>query len=330
MISILKKPTFLLYLTILTRTLPSSAQEFLPQSLVLQDDLFSKYVLLVEKASHSLLVFENHQGMPKLLNKYQIASGKYKGDKRSEGDHKTPEGIYTLKQFLSKEKLLKDYGDYAKMYGVGAFTTDYPNLMDSRLSKGGSGIWLHSTDDETRIEKGLDSRGCVVVGNQDLKEISRFLSMDKTPIIITQEIFYLPKATWELQKNEIKNVVSSWMDSWKGKKFDEYISFYHQQEFRDKSKGGFQAYKEYKRAVFARPDKPEIEFDGLSIFMSSHYAVAFMRQNYKSAIINDIGKKTLYLKKDDNYNWKIVAELWDRFEGVTQGFGVNSSNPFFN
>ncbi len=48
---------------------------------------------------------------------------------------------------------------------------NYPNPIDQRLKKTGGGIWLHSTNDETRIEKGLDSRGCVVAANNDLKEI---------------------------------------------------------------------------------------------------------------------------------------------------------------
>ena len=33
-----------------------------------------------------------------------------------------------------------------------------------------------------------------------------------------------------------------------------------------------------------------------------------IEQDYSSDVIEDIGKKTLYLKKDENYQWKIVFE----------------------
>ena len=49
------------------------------------------------------------------------------------------------------------------------------------------GIWLHSTNDETRIDKGLDSRGCVVAANNDLKEIAQFVELDKTNIVIVHD-----------------------------------------------------------------------------------------------------------------------------------------------
>ena len=33
---------------------------------------------------------------------------------------------------------------------------------------------------------------------------------------------------------------------------------------------------------------------------------------YQSNTINDTGKKLLYLKKDEYYNWKIVSEVWSK------------------
>ena len=68
---------------------------------------------------------------------------------------------------------------------------NYPNIIDKRSGKTGGGIWLHSTNDETRIEKGLDSRGCIVTTNKELIEISNFIELNKTPIIVVENInFY--------------------------------------------------------------------------------------------------------------------------------------------
>jgi murein L,D-transpeptidase YafK len=317
-------------LTFLLLTLATAgAQDYLPAHLLALDTRFNHHVLLVEKSTHTMMVYENQNGLPRLVEKFKVASGKIKGDKDREGDRKTPEGIYNFLEFYSAAELRKRHGDYAKMYGAGAFTTDYPNLMDQREGKTGSGIWLHSTDDASRIDKALDSRGCVVVNDKDLKQVSRYLDLTRTPIIIVQEIDYLAKATWDKKRAELMGAVEGWANAWKEKRFNDYISYYHPQEFRDRSKGGYAAYKAYKQAVFSRPDTPRISLDSISVLSAESYAVVTLRQDYRSAVINDTGKKTLYLKLDENYDWKIVAELWEKLpeEG---NVAFSPSQRYFN
>lgn len=277
----------------------------------MMDEKFSHHVIVVEKSTHQLFIYENANGVPRLVKSFLAATGKFKGDKLKSGDHKTPEGIYTLYDFYSKETLLNKHGKYAEIYGKGAFPMDYPNFVDQRKGKTGNGIWLHSTDDDNRINKGLDSRGCVVVQNADLVEISRYIELKHTPIIVVQDIHFLNKYTWEKNRNEISEFVKKWAAAWQEKDFDTYINSYSESEFYDKSKGRFSSYKQYKKAVFSRPDKPQIQFDHISILNTNEYSVVTLQQNYRSAVINDTGKKVLYLKKDENYNWKIVGELFN-------------------
>lgn len=304
------------------------AQEFMPSHILVMDSMFNHHVLLVEKSTHSMSVYENLNGTPKLVEKFKVASGKIKGDKAREGDHKTPEGVYTLQEFFSKKLLFDRHGEMAKMYGAGAFTTDYPNLMDQRNGKTGSGIWLHSTDDASRIDKALDSRGCVVVNDADLKQVSRYLDLNHTQIIIVQEVNYLTKQSWDKKRAEVLGTVEGWANAWREKRFQDYISFYHPQEFRDRAKGGYPAYRAYKQAVFSRPDTPQIKLDNITILQAEDYAVVTLRQDYRSVVINDIGKKTLYLKLDDDYNWKIVAELWEKYP-ETANMAFTPSQRFF-
>lgn len=288
------------------------AQDFYPSNILMMDDKFAHHIILVEKATHKLHLYENSAGMPKLIKTFNTATGKFKGDKLINGDHKTPEGIYTIYEFLSKEELLRRHGKYAEIYGAGAFPMDYPNFMDERAGKTGGGIWLHSTDDDNRIYKGLDSKGCVVLQNADLKDISQFIQLDHTPIIVVQDILYLSKLTWERNRQDLSDAVSKWAKAWQTKDFDTYISSYDPQRFHDRSKGGYASYKAYKKAVFSRPDSPSIKIDFISIMSNLDYAVVHLQQDYRSSIINDIGKKTLYLKKDANYEWKIVGEVWSK------------------
>lgn len=306
----------------------SSAEEtFFPSNILMMDQKFSHHVILVEKATHKLHLFENKNSVPKLVRTFSTATGKFKGDKTVNGDHKTPEGIYTIYDFLSKEELFRRHGKYAEIYGPGAFPMDYPNFIDVQEGKGGGGIWLHSTDDDNRISKGLDSRGCVVVQNQDLKDISQYIELNHTPIIVVQDIFYLSKTTWERNRKDLSDAVQKWATAWQNKDFNNYISAYDPSRFYDRKHGNYENYRSYKKAVFSRPDQPKIKLDFISIFSNEEYAVVHLQQDYRSVIINDIGKKTLYLKKDKNYDWKIVGEVWSRVDGNTIAF--SPSKKFF-
>lgn len=293
----------------------------------MMDDKFSHHVLLVEKSTHKLYLYENAGTYPKLVHTFSAATGKFKGDKAVSGDHKTPEGIYTINSFLSKEELLRRHGKYAEIYGSGAFPMDYPNFIDQRDGKTGGGIWLHSTDDDNRVSKGLDSRGCVVLQNQDLKDVSQYIHLNHTPIIVVQDVFFLSKNSWEKNRKELNDVIQTWSKAWQEKDFNTYISSYDEQRFHDKKHGGFNSYRNYKRAVFSRNDVPQIKLDFISMFVTPDYAVVHLQQDYKSEIINDIGKKTLYLRKNKNYDWKIVGEIWNSLDKEQVAF--TPSKRFF-
>jgi murein L,D-transpeptidase YafK len=309
----LKTYTFITWFMLIVSVGFSYAQDnYLPSNILMMDEKFSHHVILVEKATHKLYVYENSATFPKLVKTFNTATGKLKGDKSNEGDHKTPEGIYTIYDFYSKDELSRRHGKAAEIYGAGAFPLDYPNFMDARDGKGGGGIWLHSTHDDNRISKGLDSRGCVVVQNQDLKDISQFIDVNNTPIIVVQDIFFLSKTTWDRNRQDLSDAVQKWATAWQKKDFDGYISSYDEKDFLDKKHGGYGSYKAYKKGVFSRADTPKIKLEFISIFSNEHYAVVHLQQDYHSPVINDTGKKTLYLKKNKNYDWKIVGEIWSQ------------------
>ncbi len=290
----------------------ASAEDFFPSNILMMDEKFAHHVILVEKATHKVHLYENGGTNPKLIKTYNTATGKFKGDKSINGDHKTPEGIYSINDFFSKEELLGRHGKYAEIYGAGAFPMNYPNFIDERAGKTGGGIWLHSTHDDNRISKGLDSKGCVVLQNADLRDISQYIEIEHTPIIVVQDVLYLARPTWDSNRTDINAAVEKWAKAWQTKDFETYISSYDSLRFKDRSKGNYSAYKAYKKAVFSRSDSPNIKLEFISIMANLDYAVIQMQQNYQSSIINDIGMKTLYLQKDANYEWKIVGELWSK------------------
>ena len=274
------------------------------------DDNFSKNVIVVEKSTHQLFIYSNESGEIKLKKTFSIASGKTTGNKFKAGDKKTPEGIYFLEDFYSQEYLLSKYGKSALIYGAGAFTLNYPNHFDRLNNKTGSGIWLHSTDNDSRISKGLDSKGCVVATDADIKEIANSISLKRTPIIIAQDLQFLKKNTWKVKKNRLENFFINWANSWRNKSFNQYISHYSKRDFSDPRKGNYKQYKNYKRYIFNKTDRPQIEFSDVSIMTYKNTAIISTTQDYKSNNINDVGRKVLYLKQNDKYEWKIVREMW--------------------
>ncbi len=308
-----KALSFTLFLSLpVTSALAEAPNNVMPAPLLMMDNFFAHHVLVAEKSTHLLHLYKNADGRPELVRTYQIATGKKAGDKETEGDFRTPEGIYNFVDFLTNKQLLAQAGPQAAIYGAGAFVTDYPNVIDKNImKKTGSGIWLHSTNDETRIDKGLDSRGCVVTANNELIDVSKYLELNKTPIVIVQDLLYLNEKTYTTQREELKKLVENWLEAWKKKDIETYASYYHPIEFTD-SKGKFAAYKAYKKAVFSNPGMPKIELDHLSILKSKDYAVVTFTQTYQSNTINDTGRKLLYLRQDENYNWKIVSEVFTK------------------
>lgn len=317
----------LLIVILLFNSMHTFAQEYLPSEIFQLDNKFTHHVLVVEKSTHMLHLYSNEDQIPKLVKKYKIATGKIKGNKQIQGDKKTPEGIYIFQQFHSDKELIEKYGSNGLIYGAGAFTTNYPNVMDDRASKTGGGIWLHSTDDDSRVSKGLDSKGCVVAVDADLKDISQYIDLKNTPIIIKQNISFMAKESWLKNKEEISNVVNTWAKAWKEKDFNAYISQYSN-EFNSPIKGNLDQYKAYKKAVFSRSDTPQISLTNLSILNHNNYAVVTMEQDYRSEVIRDTGKKLLYLVRDENYQWKIISEQWYKLEN-NQNIAFTPSMKFF-
>lgn len=314
----------------LSATSNAYTKDFLPANIYQLDSKFSHHILLVEKSTHKLYLYKNANSQPELVKTYQVATGKITGDKAVQGDKKTPEGIYQFQAFRPAAELIKLWGDTGLIYGAGAFTTNYPNIIDRRAGKTGGGIWLHSTDDDARVDKGLDSRGCVVATDLDLKDISRYIDLKNTPIVIVQNMHYLKKNTWQKNKDALATEIQKWADAWRNKDFETYINQYSKAEFHDPRKGSWSQFRTYKKAIFSRTESPEISFNHLSILTYGDYAVATMEQDYKSQLVQDIGKKVLYLKKDANYQWKIVAEQWSKLEDQLELAFVPSMRFFPN
>ncbi len=116
----------------------------------------SRYAIAVDASRSRLYLLENADKGLKLVADYYISVGKSGTDKVTEGDARTPLGVYYITSSLDP-KSLKDF------YGAGALPINYPNPYDVRRGKTGGGIWLHGTPPQQFSRAPLASDGCVVM-----------------------------------------------------------------------------------------------------------------------------------------------------------------------
>lgn len=165
-------------------SLHSMANEAISPYIIQTGKNLNPLVLLADKNTFQFTVWNLETG--KSLYQSIMATGKIIGNKTKEGDKKTPEGIYLLTSTLSRADLDEMYGKKVTIYyGKGALVTNYPNPVDLLQNKTGSGIWIHSRDDESRLNRKYDSNGCVLIKNNGITFLQNNFKAHELPLIIT-------------------------------------------------------------------------------------------------------------------------------------------------
>ena len=149
----------------------------------------SRHAIAVDASKSRLYLFENTPAGLNLVADYYISVGKAGTAKTAEGDQRTPLGVYYITSNLDP-KSLKDF------YGSGALPISYPNMLDSKRGKTGSGIWLHGTPPNQFSRPPQATDGCVVLANPDLQHIIRTVEVRTTPVVIASQLQWVaPQST---------------------------------------------------------------------------------------------------------------------------------------
>jgi len=282
------------------------AENPLPNALLYYDNPGAS-VLLIDKSECTLSVYQYQQEWKK-IDQFNCTSGKKKGDKLIEGDEKTPEGIYWFSHAWTGKELLDQYGDSANIYGIGAFELNYPNYVDLMFDKkSGYGIWLHGTDKLQPTE----TRGCVSTSNSDLLKISQYIKVGKTPIIIKNQVQWINEEQHKKEREQILQFVKEWEAAWESEDLLPYLSKYSKRFKTPKFR--YQGWAWFKKEVNKNNQNRKVTLKDISIFKSKGiYHVQFV-QKYSSTGTNDIGKKQLYLVKE-NEDFRILSEKWETLQ----------------
>jgi murein L,D-transpeptidase YafK len=261
-----------------------------------------KHAIVVDMSTSRLYLFSNEQGLPRLVQDFYATIGKNGTGKLTEGDQKTPVGVYFVTGFIDPAELPDFYGD-------GAFPIDYPNPWDQRLGRTGYGIWLHGTPSSTFSRPPRDSDGCVIVSNEDLKTIAGYITPGRTPVILTERIEWLDDAGWRERQAQMDGIVEQWRRDWESRDTDLYLSHYSR-SYAGLGKD-FSSWVEHKRRVNSNKRYIKVGISDDSMFLypgeRAMLVVTFL-QDYSSDNFRRQFKKRQYWRMEPDGRWRIVYE----------------------
>ena len=268
---------------------------------LLQMEKDQKFAIVVDTKKSRLYLYKNDSGTPRFVADYYITQGKLGADKTTEGDKRTPIGVYHVTSSLSRKTL----GDF---YGSGAYPINYPNEWDRRMGRNGHGIWLHGTPSNTFSRPPKASDGCVVLANQDLDAIAGDLQIGLTPVIISDSIEWLSLDDWQAERSSLLAMIDAWRHDWESRDMDKYASHYSSRFLSD----GLTAnqWVEQKRKVNASKKWIKVDARNISMFRNpgkEEYVVVTFEQDYSSNNLSNRIKKRQYWTKEDG-RWKIIYE----------------------
>lgn len=265
-----------------------------------QLDPQQRHAIVVDTSKSTLYLYENVDGEPRYVADFYISVGKKGADKVSEGDQRTPLGVYFVNDHLGKDKL-------TDFYGPEAFPISYPNEWDKRQGRDGHGIWLHGVPSDTLSRPPRASNGCVVLANNDLLRLGRFVQVGHTPVIITGQMDWSDDSD-RAERSTLLSEIEKWRNDWASLDTDAYLAHYAQ----DFSSGAtsFDAFARQKRLVNSGKTWIKVGLSKLSIFGypgQPGLVVVNFEQDYSSNnLANRMNKRQYWMKRGDK--WQIVYE----------------------
>ena len=266
----------------------------------LTGDAFSPETLLVvDKSKQNFLIFYNKSPLEK-KHSWQCTTGQAHGDKFIEGDLRTPEGIYFLERRIAGRHLPFD------LYGELAFTLNYPNPIDRINKKTGHSIWIHGRGKEVVP---YDTEGCVAMDMHYMLALENYVSLQKTPVIITDSVSWEPAETASEESRRIVEKSMKWAAQWQARS-DMYFSFYEPALFARSSGQSFNRFRSHKKRLFRQYDWMDVYIEYPKVLKGPGYWVSYFGQIFNAPGFYSAGVKRLYWKQNDSGYFRIVGEEW--------------------
>lgn len=282
----------------LQRYLDAPPADALPDA-VLELAPSQPYAIVVDTSRSRLYVYANELGRPRYVTDFYISLGRFGVEKAREGDQKTPIGVYTV---VADREKLPDF------YGPRAFPLSYPNDWDRMQGRKGHGIWLHGTPSETYSRPPWATDGCVVLANDDLARLSRYVDVSRTPVVIGGTIRWRDRRAWEADREAFLAAFDGWKKAWESRDTDRYLANYSSR-FRSESRD-LAGWKARKRQLNAAKSWVKVAVDDMSLFAypgEKDMMMVTFRQDYRSSNLSNVTRKRQYWVREGGA-WRILAE----------------------
>ena len=267
--------------------------------------------VLVEKNTQKLFIWSNRRGKPVKVFEKPCSTGEAPGIKQVSGDKKTPEGVYFVKDVYEDRYL-------SPVYGRKAFPTDYPNYLDVRAGRNGSAIWLHGTNKKL---KPMDTNGCIALNNDAVEQLTDFIEMDQTPVIIANAIQNTEPGVLDKQKNALGKWLQKWGGAIESGDYHRYLAFYDPEFLPDMA-----WWEEWRKLRDKHGDEDgrfRVFLDRTGIYRHGDvYVIVFDMGVSLRGKSTGFGRRKLFVKNNED-DYSIIGDLYQAYE---KGF-ENSQTP---
>ena len=259
----------------------------------------NSFILLCNKTSKKLEVLQYKNGKISKITRFNNLIVGKPGQKETEGDLKTPIGVYSLKYKIIPKNTF---------YGPLAFVTSYPNLYDRLHHRDGHGIWIHGRPLDGKSRPDL-SKGCIVLKNEDLQKLADIINYKHTIL----QIYQTPIFATREDIASILSMLYKWRFAWEKSNFNNYISFYDK-DFKRVNGNDLKQFEKYKKNVFniRKHQNIHIYFKDITIVPYQNfkdmkiYRVSFYEEYYAPNFTFK-GNKEIFVRKNGAY-FKIFIE----------------------
>jgi len=272
-------------------------------------------MVVVDKGEQQLSYLEKHSPLS-IRHKYPSIHGEFEGDKETEGDLKTPEGVYFVTTRIYYPL------DFEK-YGSQAHALNYPNPVDRLRGKTGSGIWIHSKGKPIKSQK---TEGCIAIDLNHIEELEPLLKPG-IPVIVAQGILHASlalddkasqiaavetgnfEATDLNVQKELAKLTKEWNNAWASRSND-FFDFYDKASYTKAQRRSFSRFREQKEYLFAKMHWMYIKHEKINVLQGPGYWVTWFNQYYRAPNVRVEGIRRLYWQADEKGGYKVVGMEW--------------------
>ncbi len=289
------------------------SQQALVPELLIQAGSHVDNILIADVEQSVFYLYDTRFDTPKLIKKHYIASGRGGFGKQSEGDLKTPLGVYHITGYRSGASL-------PALYGSGALMLDYPNALDNALGRSGSGIWLHGIPSHSRSRSPRSSEGCVTMANDHLLDLKNRLDPKRTLVVLSNKIRWIDANQQNDNIERFSELFNQYQDALLNQRHADLKSIYELNAWRDKraaiEASGFRQVTSNTKAKFASNG---INLKALAQVSTSDIAILknpeLDRQSNNQFLVMSVnlghlqpGRLTLYWHQNSQGLWQISHE----------------------